>query len=256
MIKEIAKANHDAAHAFAAHLRDPGTLTARVLADRLDTLGDRLLAKLLRGFADRGRHQVPAEWWPTGSLCRLDLQAPTHGADVGDLWFDPLEVTVSLVVPWLPQPDDPPAEAPTVTSWVALAPVTAWQLLGAGLVDSGIGSATTGLTGEQACAYADLFAKTPAGSMTWLLLKRAYGMGAVRQLWGADIPVQFGSGGTISGSLEHLTVEEIEGWELAESRQVREISAFAEAGFGFRTWVPGWGGLWEGEGSITRNWRS
>ena len=172
--------------AYAHHLRQRSSAGAEALADRLTDAGQTTRADLLRAFARQGDHMVSADWWEPGATCHVCLGLP-EATSWGELWFDPLEVSCTIVLPWLRGPDSSPrlyANLPTFHSWISLEPVAPWQLRGAHDVVADVPPTGDEITGEQADSYCKLFSKGLVGPFEWLWLKEAYGMDVVDRMWG------------------------------------------------------------------------
>lgn len=250
-----------AAEAFGLHLRRPGRVTAEPLARELAEIGDTQVADALLAFAARGAHVVPAAdlglegWSPPEARCHLGLTLP-NDAEVGDLWFDPLEVGFALTSPWVRDPAVPPAVyqgLPTLHGWIALRPTTHWQLLGARNVAAALPDTLTQVNGDQAHTYCYLFGKGLAGSLDWVFLKHAFGEQVWRRVWG-EAAAQFGDGGAQSGTVEYLHRDAVRGWSLGDDLAAPAISETDHAGLAFRSWASCQSGLWTGDGSLPRIW--
>jgi hypothetical protein len=183
------------AAAFAAYLRDPASYGN--LVHELDSAGLNGQAAFLRAFqadgavsADGG--ELGPEW--TGRRCALGIAPPQEAVD-GDLWFDPVEVAVMILVPrpsrqYAAWPLPVQQRMTRFVSWLAIARTTAWQVRGwtdaasaeveipAELADT---EPATGLSGWEANAYAAYFGKSLADAFDWQAVA-AMGSEAAR-LW-------------------------------------------------------------------------
>jgi hypothetical protein len=61
-----------------------------------------------------------AKGWNADRLCTVSLDPPTN-AKPGDLWFDPVELNLAILIP------NPEGVSHHVTSWVSTHPVYVWQ---------------------------------------------------------------------------------------------------------------------------------
>ncbi|WP_131747178.1 hypothetical protein [Frankia sp. Cppng1_Ct_nod] len=189
---------------FAEHLRRWGEAGSASpgLVHGLSRNGELAEAELLRLYLDAGERWVTTSrtsgiW--QGRRCWLGARPPdeAHG---GDLWFDVVEVTVSVLVP---RPDAELAdfsadEWEVMTScvgWLAARPVRRWQFLGfasvAGL-DLGreIGSSAyaMGVYGHWADRYAVYFGKGLPGWDSWWGAACAFDDDILDAMWPQDIP--------------------------------------------------------------------
>ncbi len=102
--------------------------SAATLADALEADGLALEASLLRAATGAPSGpvtiDVPGSPW-NGRRAWLGERLPTS-AGIGDLWFDPLELTPMLLVPRFEGPDQQTASADPF-AWISLRPVAAWQ---------------------------------------------------------------------------------------------------------------------------------
>ncbi len=242
------------AHAFAEHLTARSSAAAMVLADHLAAAGEAARSELLRAFGQHGDRAVEAGWWAPGTRCHLSLGLP-EDVRAGDLWFDPLEVSIALVEPWLRDPVYPLApDTPEFYGWVPIDAVTSWQLRGAHYVAEGIPQSGESITAEEADRYCNLFSKSLAGSRDWIFLREAYGMEVVTRMWGDPDADQFGSGGAVSGSIEWINLSELRQWPPHDDYEPREGSDLFEAGLAFRGSASYRIGLWAGHGALPRTW--
>ncbi len=244
------------AEAFADHLRSRNSAAAERLAHRLAEAGEPRRAELLRDFARKGDHVVSADWWQPGARCHVSLGLPE--AIGSDLWFDPLEVSCTIVLPWLREPNTPRAlyaHGLEFHSWISLEPVAPWQLRGAHDVVADVPPTGDEITGEQADSYCKLFSKGLVGPFEWLWLKEAYGMDVVNRMWG-DADEQLGAYGSISGVVELVTYDEIVQWHAFDDYEPRETSELVVAGLPFRTTASVQLGLWSDARALPRTWNS
>ncbi len=222
--------------AFANHLRERSASAALVLADRLSDLREHERAELLRAFVKSGDHVVPAEWWAPGATCRIALQVPDATA-IGELWFDPLEVSCALVEPSVlgtSSEQDKGLGNPGLIDWVSLEPVAAWQVRGAHEITPIVPATADSISGEQSAYYAGLFGKGLVGSLDWRYLKAAYGPSIIARLWG-DEEMQLGTFTPVSGDMEVLTLTEVLQWDAKERPELQLTSELFETGLPFRT---------------------
>jgi len=187
------------AAAFAAYLSDPASY--RDLVHALDSAGLKGQAALLRAFqadgTDSADGSVLSQSW-AGRRCALGI-APPREAVGGDLWFDPVEVAVMILVPrsagqYAAWPSPVQQRMTRFVSWLAIARTSAWQVRGwaevSGRADvpvdlDGTGPAT-GLSGQAANAYAAYFGKGLADALDWRAVA-ALGPVAAR-LWPDNVP--------------------------------------------------------------------
>ena len=240
--------------AFAEHLRHRGSASAAAFADRLAQCGDGVRADLLRAFAQGGQQVLPADWWQPGSVVHLSLGLP-EAAKLGDLWFDPLEVSCALVSPWLGWQRHP--HLGKFHGWVSIEPVREWQLLGANLVAPQLPSSSSRMTGVEADRYCVLFGKYAADSVSWQFLHGGYGEQVVRRMWGGDHP-EFGGAGRISGEVEILKLAEVLSWDPFDAEaehDIEQASELDELAFSFHTEASIQIGLYAGDNTLSRTWR-
>ncbi len=232
---------------YADHLVDPGTATAQHLSASLAAARLTRSAELLADFARNGDTCVGAPWWEPGARCHVSLNLPAE-VKPGDLWFDPLEVAVSLAV-WVDS-----AGVARQTGWISLEPVTAWQLQGAHATRPEIPVSDARISGDQAIAFCALFSKTPPGLMDWLQLKETAGIATTRRIWGESAR-QYGEGGSVSGTIEVLTPLDLDRWNLHGDWFPETTSELNPLGLPFRTMASTDLGLWRGHGALARDWR-
>ena len=185
--------------AFATYLAGPPRAGAGALADELAAAGLSTAAGLLRSWAHGESEAVLADW--PGQRCSIGARLPA-GAAAGELWFDVGELSLMLLVP---RPADELAELPPqvrdrltpFVSWLAVAPVAAWQVRGwAGAVgradpvaaEAPDDQAVTGLRGLDAAAYAGYFGKAMATADDWHAVVKAVGGALLDRLWPGDEP--------------------------------------------------------------------
>ena len=236
--------------AFAEHLRHRGSASAAAFADRLAQCGDGVRADLLRAFAQGGQQVLPADWWQPGSVVHLSLGLP-EAAKLGDLWFDPLEVSCALVTPWLGHPRGVPFHG-----WVSLEPVREWQLLGAHQVSPQLPRSSSTMTGIGAGQYCVLFGKLLTTSVGWQFLHGGYGEQVVRRMWGGG-RAEFGGSGRISGEVEVLTLDEMLSWNPFDHYAEHEIAEASELDvldMRFHTQASLQIGLYDSEDTLKRTW--
>lgn len=205
------RADEELAERFGEHLRSRTSQAARDLAAVLERSGRHRLAELLTRFADSRPGRVAADWWAPKATCHVGLDLPTT-VTMGDLWFDPLEVSCAVVVP---MPDNMTAQTLATQdqfTWLSLHPVTAWQQQGAHHVAVEIPPDGTAMTPWEALRYCELFGKVTSGSLDWMLVKQAYGMTRVEQLWGRPHE-ELGSAAAISGEMELLNLDGLHAWD-------------------------------------------
>jgi hypothetical protein len=167
------------AAAFAAYLTDPARYEGLALA--LASAGLEGQAALLRAFqagvGSADASPLGAAW--AGRQCGLGLTPPAEAAG-GDLWFDPVEVTVMILVPrparqYAAWPADVQQRMTPFVGWLAIAPARAWQVRGWADAAGGAGfpagpadtAPATGLSGQAAEAYAAYFGKSFADEFAW-----------------------------------------------------------------------------------------
>lgn len=239
---------------FADHLRRPSRTSALPLADELDRIGEFQRARSLREFAAQGDTYDLATWWETDASCHasMDLPAPQR---LGQLWFDPLEVTFGLLTPWSGKSEEPvhfPVPGDFL-DWVSLTPVTEWQLLGAHLVDTRIPAHSSQVAAEDTVAYCALFGKTTLDIGGWLQLRDGYGQEVFSRVWG-DEEIEYGGGAATSGFFElNCFTDILRGTreELLRPDMVDEMEPF---GYPFRTAASIQLGLYTDQGTIPRVW--
>jgi hypothetical protein len=244
----VTSLNGDLAARYADHLVDPGTATAEHLVASLTEAQLTHAAELLAGFARNSDSPVSVPWWDRAARCHVCLTLPTD-VRPGDLWFDPLEVTVSLAV-W-----DEVQGVGQPSGWMSLDPVTAWHVQGAHEVRPEIPVSDASITGGQAIAFCALFSKTPPGLMDWLQLKQTAGIATARRLWGEPAQ-QYGEGGSVSGTIEVLTPLDLDRWKLHGDWFPNTTSELTPLGIPFRTMASTDLGLWQGHGALSRTWRN
>ena len=233
-----------AGDAFAEHLTSRNGAAAAILATCLADLGELRRAAALQRFTADGPSTVQAEWWSPGTQCHVSL-APPGGFAPGDLWFDVLEVTWSIAVPW-PEAGD--------TSWVAIEPTSAWHVRGTHRIDPGVPATPERISGEEAGRYCGLFGKGYADALDWLLVRSAFGGDLLSRLWGGQ-PRQFGGlSGRVSGTIESLTLADVLGWQPGEIPEPDLISELDNAGLPFRTATAATPATPPEPGELPRNW--
>lgn len=251
----------DLASEFAHYLRDPSAFGALTVAELLADRGDRIRSSLLTSYVEHGAHLCRAPWWESGALCWVDVAPPPAEAR-GQLWFDPIEATASLLVPWCHWgADGVEPWGHGFYSWVSLWPVQSWQQAAAHVLTrhlpasefgGPIGEEATQTSGHDAFAYAALFGKGLAGEGDWTFLKAGYGDEVLARVWG-EAATQFGGAGTISGSVEGLRRDDLFGWDPADGDLpiAEDVDELACLGLPFRTAVGLQSGLHAG-GEIVR----
>ncbi|MFV0459428.1 MAG: hypothetical protein ACK5MT_11745 [Actinomycetales bacterium] len=245
-----------AAAAFAEHIDGPGERSANALASALVALGDFRRADLLRAFAHGGVRTVPADWWWPGSVCHLDLDSPELSA-AGELWFDPLEVSVSVATPWVREPNPAATESADTLAfygWTSLEVVADWQLLGVHLVNRAIPGRLRELSGEQADDYCTMFSKEITRWGVWSFLLSTYGRQACRRIWG-EPPEQLGGFTVWEGEMEVLRLHEIHEGPPTDDEALGEVSDIVPLNLPFRTTASVQLGLWQGPGTLLRTWQ-
>ncbi|MFV0461431.1 MAG: hypothetical protein ACK5MT_21970 [Actinomycetales bacterium] len=243
------------AEAFAAHIAGPQESTALRLSHALHEIGETRRAELLRLFAERGQHTRPAPWWAADAVCHLSLDLP-QAQGPGELWFDPLEVSIGLVEPWIRDPGTPPAlyaNIPLFHGWTTLDLVADWQLQGAHQIAHHIPAHLAHLTGEQADDYCKLFSKGITEWGSWSILLETYGRETCRRMWGSPIE-QLGGFGPNEGEMEVLRLAEIHPGPPHENEALGEISDIIAMNLPFRTTASVQSGLWQGTGTLPRVW--
>lgn len=248
-LQSVAKAGA----AFADHLRNRNPAAAATLSTTLDVIGEGRRAELLTAFAAQGPHIAAADWWAPGTICHVSLDLP-DGQGPDEVWFDPLEVSFAVARPWKVIPERLVGSS-TIHSWIALGVVAPWQLIGAHLLDPEVPGAVEGSTPNDASNYCGLFSKSLADSGDWQSIRSSYDLEVLRQLWGPD-EEQLGGGGVESGSIEILSLAEIEEWQPDTRPYVRETKDFFDTSLPFRTHASVQQGLWVGEGALPRTWNA
>lgn len=242
------------AEAYADHLRERSSMTAEVLSDVLAGQGQTTRADLLRDYARHRDHVASAHWWEPGATCHVSLGLPL-AAERGQLWFDPLEVSCTLVKPWLRNPAHPPeeyADTPLFSAWISLEPVASWQLHGAHVVLPAIPPPGEALFADQVDEFCALFSKGLVASNDWLDLKEAYGVDVVNRMWG-EAKEQVGGYGATSSDVELLSYDEIMQWQAHGNHEPRETSTNL-TGLPFRTRASINSGLWTEAPALPRVW--
>lgn len=186
------------AGAFAEHLRRRSDHTALLLCEALQRNDLSRRATVLRGFVDDGPHTVAADWWEPGMHCRVGMLPPPVDEMVsGELWFDPLDVTWSIAIPWPRTPGIDPdmdRDLPSFLCWFPLDRVTYWQLAGAQQVSADIPATMADVSAINAWRYCTLFGKALTGHSTWGMLTRICGKDTALRLFG-DSPGEVSPGG-------------------------------------------------------------
>src|SRR5689334_11730639 len=115
--------------AFSRYLRAPNDTAAMIRALDAAELG--LESKLLARHAalPAGSVLLPRSDSPfIGRRVWFGWQLPAEAA-AGDLWFDPLELSLMVLVAREPHvKDDPPDRYPPLLAWMSVRPVAEWQL--------------------------------------------------------------------------------------------------------------------------------
>lgn len=193
------------ATAFAAYLIEPGHY--RVLVRALDSAGLDGQGALLRAYwadgADSADGTLLGSVW-AGRQCALGLTPPADAAG-GDLWFDPVEVSVMVLVPW---PAEQYAAWPMhvrqrmtrYVSWLSIDRTSAWQVRGWADATGGTGvpaelgntGPALGLSGQTADSYARYFGKTFATYFAWRAVAAMGSLG--ERLWPDNTPELTGYG--------------------------------------------------------------
>lgn len=245
------------AESFAEHLQNPGESTALRLADELDRAGETERAQLLRSYAEAGEHEVSTGWWAPNSACQLSLDIPAP-ARQGQLWFDPFEVTVALLLPWPHRPDLPArfSERPPFFGWISLTTVQPWQILGAHLLVPELPARQADYTGEDAINCCVLFGKTTTGILDWLQLKKSFGEAILDRVWG-DTEIEFAGGAGISGFVEIVTHDDLDRWGVDHPGAPPMVDELDIHGYAFRSYASAQSAtLYRGAGSLARTWNA
>ncbi|MFV0457596.1 MAG: hypothetical protein ACK5MT_02310 [Actinomycetales bacterium] len=247
------------ADAFAHHLRDRSSTAAVRLAQNLAETGNDLRAGLLRSFAERGPHTVPATWWSETATCHLGLDLPVDPSP-GDLWFDPLEVTCHLAQTYphdRDRPDTGPRRETEFRTWFAVEPVADWQAWGAQVITRETAGRIADFTANMASHYSRLFNKALAGRVDWSLLVEEHGMAVALRVWGTA-PRQLGTFTSESSVCDVLTVADLERYAAdpyaAENSVDEEVTGDYVAGLPFRTTAVVPYGVGPGPGELQRTW--
>ncbi len=237
-------ATADLGRAYAAYLRRPSSSSAASVCQGLTAVGRTDLARALQGFVDEGAHIAPAPWWGPDATCEVRF-SPPPAERAGQLWFDPLELTCFILNPY-PQATDATDEQrerqPSLLSWVAMWPVTQWQLLAAhSLTRHGpsgpINAVQADTRGVDALAYTQLFDRVPTSALDWRALHANYGETGLRKLWGGA-GRQFGGFGSISGYIETITLEHVLVWDWFDDTPdiaADEVDEWERLGLPFRS---------------------
>jgi hypothetical protein len=173
------------------------------LIGALDAAGLAGQAALLHAFHVDGA--VSADATPlgpawTGQRCAIGLTPPAE-AEGGDLWFDPVEVTAMILVPW---PDHRYSTWPAqvqqrmtrFSGWLAITRAFAWQVRGWASATGHAGippelpdaAPATGLSGLTVDAYAGYFGKLFSTRFAWRAVAE---MGALGELLWPDTTLEF-----------------------------------------------------------------
>ncbi len=229
------------AAAFAAYLADPARYGGLVRA--LDSAGLEGQAALLRAFQADGAGSADGSLlgpaW-AGRRCGLGLTPPAEAAG-SDLWFDPVEVAVMILVPrpaaqYAAWPAPVRQRMTPFVSWLAIARTSAWQVRGWADVAGGTGvpadlgdtEPATGLSGRTAKDYAAYFGKGLADAFDWRAVA-AMGSVAVR-LWPDNTPELMGyvGEGEVSVLLRDQALSSAEDDEADDEEEEEEEEGFLD----------------------------
>ncbi len=180
------------------------------LAQRLDDAGEVMLAQLLRAYSAAGDHAVAADWWAPGAKCWVGMCPPMPSVK-GQLWFDPLEVSCALLIPWPVDPAFSPEEqarVPAFHHWLSLRPVSDWQMAGASAVTAELPDGLGAVSGEMAHRYAVLFGKHVAQLLDWQFVAEGNPIDLVTRLWGSH-PTEMGESSAWEGEVEIFGLDEV-----------------------------------------------
>lgn len=245
--------------AFASHLRLRAMAQTRRFAAALADIDDLRRAEALRGFVDRGEHTVPAPWWSPGARCFVGLHLPVDYAR-GDLWFDPVEASFFLALPWMRAPREPGVVYPDRPQrkwfgWLAIEPVAQWQMRGASSLDLAIPQTHSGATAAGASHFSTLVGKSVCGSVFWNMLRRGYDDAMLRRLWSSE--AEYGRGGPSTADFVVLRRAQIEGWDVNSPGVPEDVSGEERLGLHYRTAVANDVGLLApDDGALEREWQA
>jgi hypothetical protein len=196
---------------FANYLRD---LTNRHAADKLITALDanrlHLEHDLMKTHRDGGEGWVAAPesagiW--RGHRCWLGWYPPElNEISAGDLWFDPVEISLMITVPWPAAKRAELAALPAhflneltaFVGWMSVRQMAPWQAIGYSLLtdcDLQIDTAATppdaavaGVSPALACNIALCFGKEICDSVYWEAAHEAFSAEERADLWREDAP--------------------------------------------------------------------
>jgi hypothetical protein len=183
--------------------------------------GYELVAYLLKIYLDRGQTDLILQWkdkFLNGRKVWLGCGLPV-GAEAGDLWFDPLELSVMTLLPREPFGEDVDprilARLTPFVSWMSLCPVAIWQfnafleLAEIQIIEShgewdnelfkrdrpASKNETTILSGfssVEAKTYANWFGKGVADQEDWQAIHQHFPNDIFRLLWGEEDHIELG----------------------------------------------------------------
>lgn len=250
--------NAEVGDAFAEYLQKRDGRHARLLAIGLASIGDTRRAEALRTFADHSTHTVPAGWWSTESACHISLELPSAPRP-GDLWFDPLEASFFLGVPHVPDPRQPGVNYPDQPypswyGWIAIQPVTPWQMHGAHALNPEIPAEPAASTAIGAELFGELVGKSASDCLDWCSLCLAYDSETVLRVWGTHA-AEYGLGSAGSGDYVRMDRSDIEVLDPHQPGIPQDVLRTEPLGLPFRTSiVTGIGFLTPADGALERTW--
>ncbi|WP_261558049.1 hypothetical protein [Frankia tisae] len=195
---------------FAAYLRNDGRRAAGdSLVDFMANADRRLEAELLADYLASGERWLPlgrngGVW--RGSRCWMGPGTP-GAPTANDLWFDTVELSLSVLVPRPPDEIDSCStedleQVTPFVGWLAIRPVAVWQVLGfaratawtppAEVAGQPPATYASGLTGVETDGYVTFFGKALAGPEVWSAAAAAVSPAQLSGLWPEDHDIELG----------------------------------------------------------------
>lgn len=250
---------HSVAAAFTELLRRPSDQTALSMSESLHQNGDSRRAEFLAAFVSDGPHTRTSDWWAPRTECRVSILPPSlDDMTTGHLWFDPLELTWSIAVPWPREPGEQPGDFPHLPPflcWFPLDRVTDWQLAGAHQIAPDIPATMARVSAVRAWRYCALFGKLLTNHADWSAVGRIFGENTTRRLWG-DSPGEVGLGGPNDGDAHLMYLQDVLNAGDYATPDPQVTSDDAEDGLCFRAVVNLQAGLIQEVHTLPRVWNA